>query len=263
MKTILDTIIDQKRIEVAERKEQTAIAVLEQLPLFGSNKKSLKTRLATGPFGIIAEMKRKSPSAGTLNPDLDPIKQTQLYIDSGAAGISVLTDNSFFGGSLDDLEKVASSSSIPVLRKDFIIDEYQLFEAKAYGADVVLLIAEALTKEQAFHYTIMAKQLGLEVLMECHDKKYLDRFNDEVDIYGINNRNLHLQKTDLQTSFDMINFLPDGAVCISESGIKSRGDIMDLSATGYHGALIGESILRQQSPEQFIKNLQVEHSHVS
>lgn len=263
MKTILDTIIDQKRIEVANRKEQTSISELEQLPLFASKTRSLRESLSGDSFGIIAEMKRKSPSAGSIHEDLDPVKQAQLYTEAGAVGISVLTDEPFFGGTLADLEAVANSTSIPVLRKDFIIDEYQLFEAKAYGADVVLLIAEALTKEQAFHFTIMAKQLGLEVLMECHDRKYLDRYNDEVDIYGINNRNLHLQKTDLKTSFEMINFLPEDAVCISESGIKNRGDIMDLSATGYHGALIGESILKQQSPDKFIKSLQLDHSHAN
>ncbi len=263
MKTILDTIIDQKRIEVTNRKEQTSISELEQLPLFTSKTRSLRDSLRGNKFGIIAEMKRKSPSAGSIHEDLDPVKQAHLYANAGAAGISVLTDEPFFGGTLADLEAVANSTSIPVLRKDFIIDEYQLFEAKAYGADVVLLIAEALTKEQAFHFTIMAKQLGLEVLMECHDRKYLDRYNDEVDIYGINNRNLHLQKTDLKTSFEMINFLPEDVICISESGIKNRGDIMDLSATGYQGALIGESILKQQSPDKFIKSLQLDHSHAN
>lgn len=263
MKTILDTIIDQKQIEVSNRKKQTSIVELEQRPLFQSKTNSLRNRLEIGPFGVIAEMKRKSPSAGLLHTDLDPEKQASLYKAAGAIGISVLTDEAFFGGSLEDLEIVSNTSSIPVLRKDFIIDEYQLFEAKAYGADVVLLIAEALSKEQAFHFTIMAKQLGMEVLMECHDKKYLDRFNDEVDIYGINNRNLHLQKTDLKTSFDMIRFIPEDAICISESGIKNRGDIMELAAAGYHGALIGESILRQQFPEHFIKNLQLDPNHVN
>lgn len=259
MKTILDTIIDHKRLEVDALKRKFKYTDFEESPLFSAPVVSLKSSILSRNFGIIAEIKRKSPSAGAINETIDVVQQGKLYEKSGAAAISCLTDNTFFGGSINDLKMLKEEVSIPVLRKEFIIDEIQLFEAKAAGADAILLIAEALEAEHALHLTIIAQSLGLEVLMECHDKKNLAKINDQVDIIGVNNRDLHLQKTAIESSFDLYPYLPENIVKISESGIKSRDEILKLSALGYQGALIGESILKQNAPDKFIQSIQLQN----
>ncbi|MDG1331440.1 MAG: indole-3-glycerol phosphate synthase TrpC [Crocinitomicaceae bacterium] len=253
---ILDQIIVSKKKEVALLKEKFSYADYENSPFFSEETRSISSKLATTEFGIIAELKRKSPSAGYINKDLDVIQQAKLYESSGASAISCLTDYFYFGGSGEDLSAIKPATSIPILRKEFIIDEIQLFESKAIGADVILLIAEILTKEQALHLTIMAQSLGMEVIMECHSYNELKKVNDLVDVIGVNNRDLQAQKTDIQTSFDLYNFIPEGKLCISESGIRSKDDLIQLSEKGYHGALIGEHILQSSDPGEAIRNLQ-------
>ncbi len=255
MKTILDAIVDNKRKEVEILKKEFGYHHFEKQKHFSRSCISLKQRLTEQEFGVIAEIKRKSPSAGNINTDLNIADQGKLYAESGVAGISCLTDNKYFGGSIEDLSQLREVVNVPILRKEFIIDEIQLFEAKAAGADALLLIAEILTKEEALHLTIMAQSLGLEVIMECHDKKNLGKINDLVDVIGINNRNLHLQKTDIQTSLDLFHFIPADRICISESGIQSYNHIFELQKAGYNGALIGESILKNTSPAEFISSL--------
>lgn len=257
MKTILDTIIDIKRKEVVELKKKFSYSDFEKAPLFSSECPSLKSSILSQEFGIIAEFKRKSPSAGIIDFGNDLIQQGIIYSQSDVAGISCLTDLQFFGGTINDLIDLKTNVKTPILRKDFIIDEFQLFEAKANGADAILLISEVLDPTTALQFTIMAQSLGMEVIMECHDRIHLDKINDQVDIIGVNNRNLHLQKTDLQTSFELYDFLPKNKVCISESGIQSYDDVCKLSKTGYNGALIGESILKQHDPIRFIRSLQL------
>ncbi len=244
MKTILDTIVDMKLQEVAAAKTKIRYSDFEQFEHFGRACNSLKTELVKPNFGIIAELKRKSPSAGIINATLDIQKQGEYYEKSNVAGISCLTDSTFFGGSLEDLLLLRKSVTTPILRKEFILDEFQIFESKAYGADVILLISEILSAEEILHFTIIAQSLGMEVIVECNSKISLEKINDSVDIIGINNRDLHIQKTDIQTSRDLFKFIPNNTVCISESGIKSKDELYELDKIGFNGALIGESILK-------------------
>lgn len=255
MKTILDTIIDFKKEEIKKLKSTFSVSDFEQTPFFKNECISLSRSIQFSSFGVIAEIKRKSPSAGNINLDIDISAQAAAYQNVGVAGISCLTDFQFFGGSNYDLIEIKKEVDIPVLRKEFIIDEFQIFEAKAIGADAILLIAEVLSSEEILHFTIMAQQLGMEVIMEAHDLTNLSKMNDEINMIGINNRNLHLQQTDIQTSLQLFDFLPKDKVLISESGIKTRDEINLLQKTGYHGALIGESILKESNPMQFIKQL--------
>lgn len=252
---ILDKILISKREEVAAIKAKYSYKDFEQEAFFNRQCVSLTDSMNASGFGIIAEIKRKSPSAGIIRANLDVAAQGKFYEESGAAAISCLTDTPFFGGSTNDLQLLKSSVSIPILRKEFIIDEIQLFQSKAVGADAILLIAEALTQEEALHLTVIAQTLGMEVIMECHDYRELKKINDLVDIVGVNNRNLKLQKTDIQTSVELFDFIPEDRMCISESGIKTREELIQLSQLGYNGALIGESILNQSNPKEFIESL--------
>ena len=254
MKTILDSIAQQKLYEIAELKKNFRLADFESMEGFHSPSVSLVESLKEHQFGIIAEFKRKSPSAGTINMQLPPEKQAQSYENAGAAAISCVTDHTFFGGSMDDLKTIKNNVSIPVLRKDFILDEIQLFEAKAYGADAILLISELLNPSHAEQLTIIAQSLGMEVLMEAHDRLHLSRIPESVDLIGINNRDLHMQQTSLQTSFDLFDFIPKNSLCISESGIRSRHELLELEKTGYNGALVGESLMKSNDPSLLITN---------
>jgi indole-3-glycerol phosphate synthase len=253
--TILDTILEQKRTEVEILKAHFTLKDFEKSPFFFEKTVSMKASILSKGFGVITEIKRKSPSAGNMRTDLNPAALGKEYQDSGVAGISVLTDFNFFGGSIDDLIAVKKEVSIPVLRKEFIIDEIQIFQAKAIGADAILLIAEALTEEKALHFTILAQSLGMEVIMEFHEKSEMYKLNDEIDIIGVNNRNLKLQKTDISTSIELFDFLPKGKVLISESGLQSKEELAQIASIGYNGALIGESILKSASVKDFIGDL--------
>ncbi len=249
MKTILEQIADSKREEIAALKRRYSLSDFETMDAFQLPTRSLLDALKQSQFSIIAEFKRKSPSSGEINSKSSPIAQAQLYETSEAAAISCLTDSPYFGGSLEDLLVIRENVSIPVLRKDFILDEIQIFQAKAFGADAILLISELLESEHARQLTIIAQSLGMEVLMEAHDRKYLERINEFVDIIGINNRNLHLQKIDLNTSIQLADYLPRHKICISESGIKTAEDLELLENSGYRGALIGESLMKASNSD--------------
>ncbi len=244
MQTILDQIVETKRQEVAILQQNASLSVFTDSPLFGRQALSLKHFVETQNFGIIAEIKRKSPSAGEITASIDPVAIARSYEENGAAGISVLTDLPYFGGSIADIQAIRPEVNIPVLRKEFIIDELQLFEAKAAGADVILLIAAILEKERALQLTIIAKSLGLEVLFEVHAISELEKINDEVDLIAVNNRNLHTQQTSLDHSFNLAPYLPSFAPAISASGIRTAEDILALKTAGFSGGLVGESILR-------------------
>lgn len=254
MKTILDTIKENKVNEVRELRKKYRYIDFEEHEFFKRPTLSLKKRLHENDFGIIAELKRKSPSAGEIKVDVDIESQAKMYAQGGAAGISCLTDSRFFGGSNEDLMRIRSLD-IPILRKEFIIDEIQLFEAKAIGADVILLIAELLSKEEALHLSIMAQHLGLEVLMEFHDLTQLTKINEHVDIIGVNNRNLHTQTTDVQTSIKNFPYLPKDKVLISESGIRSIDDLDQMKYCGFKGALVGEFLMKHADPESFLRGI--------
>lgn len=248
MRTILDEIVAKKKIEVAERKEQLPVAMLEKLPLFSSPAYSLKRFLIDDEkSGIIAEFKRKSPSKGFINEKASITQITETYANNGASALSVLTDNYFFGGSTDDLIS-ARINAIPILRKDFIIDEYQVIESKAIGADAVLLIAAVLTPAQVKELTMSAHSLGLEVILEVHNENETDHLYEKVDVIGVNNRDLDTFEVSLETSERLAHLLPKEKILVSESGIRSVDDILHLKNFGYDGFLIGEEFMRQSDP---------------
>ena len=252
--TILDKILAQKVREVAERKQLKSISDLEKEPLFSRKCISLKKSLTGSASGIISEFKRKSPSKGWIHPDADVLEITRGYCDAGAAGISVLTDYEFFGGSPADLTAARSVVNCPILRKDFVIDEYQLYEAKAMGADVVLLIAAALKPDKTKTLARLAQTLGLEVLLEVHSREELDCANEFVDLLGVNNRNLKTFEVNTEISKELAGYIPDDFVKVSESGLSSVETVLELRKYGYKGFLMGEHFMKEQNPAVALKN---------
>jgi indole-3-glycerol phosphate synthase len=250
---ILEKIIEIKKLEVAELKSTKTISELEKSPFFNRKCISLKENLLNSQSGIIAEFKRKSPSKGWLNANADLQNITAGYEKFGAAGISILTDNQHFGGCLDDLRSVRNNISIPILRKDFIIDALQIYEAKAAGADVVLLIAAALSKTKTCELAKTAKELDLEVLLEIHNTAELDFYNEYIDILGVNNRNLETFVTDINTSVKLADLIPHNCVKISESGLSVSEDVKRLRSVGYSGFLIGENFMKSVNPTEEFK----------
>lgn len=245
MKNLLNKIIEQKHLEVALGRKERPIEQLVKLPLFNVESKSFSKAVKEGS-GVVAEFKRKSPSAGAIGGANKLEEIIALYKSNKVSACSILTDFNYFGGSIKDLEEAKRLIDVPLLRKDFIVDEYQLFEAKAYGADVVLLIAEALDEYHAKHLVTIANSIGLEVLMEFHSADELNKLNENVDVVGINNRNLKTLEVDLNKSISLMKQLPYNVVKIAESGIKSVAEIKQLLAVGYDGFLIGESILKDE-----------------
>lgn len=245
---ILDKIVAQKKKEVAERKASVSVAELEKGKFFASETLSLKSFLADpARTGIIAEFKRKSPSKGIINDRATVEEVTSAYARNGASGISVLTDHTFFGGSLDDL-LAATINEVPLLRKDFMIDEYQLIEAKAYGAEVILLIAACLTPGQVKTMAATAKSLGLEVLLEIHNEEELGHICETVDLVGVNNRDLKTFEVSIDTSLGLINKIPKEKPAVAESGISDVNTIVTLRQAGFSGFLIGENFMKQANP---------------
>jgi indole-3-glycerol phosphate synthase len=259
---ILEKIVARKRIEVEDRKQQVDMSELEKFHYFNRETVSLKKFLVDQTStGIIAEYKRKSPSKGIINDKASVEEVTSAYNNSGASGISVLTDSEFFGGSLDDLLKTRVNQ-LPLLRKDFMIDEYQVYEAKAYGADVILLIAACLSPAVVQTLAACAKNIGLEVLLEIHNEEELDHICDEVDLVGVNNRNLKTFEVNIQTSLDLVDKIPLAKPAVAESGISDVETIVSLKRAGFSGFLIGENFMKQANPAiafaDFVKQLKAQ-----
>lgn len=250
--TILDKITAQKAIEVAAAKAYISIQDLEKSEFFARKINSLVASFSSeNSSGIIAEHKRKSPSKGIINVSLSVEEITQGYAQAGAAGLSVLTDTDFFGGNKEDLQKARIANPLtPILRKDFMIDEYQIYEAKAWGADVILLIAACLSPEQIKDLSQKANELGLEVLLEIHDQEELDRSPLEyIDIVGVNNRNLkNFAENNVDASLVLAEKIPANIIKISESCISEPETIHLLKSAGYQGFLIGETFMKDASP---------------
>lgn len=243
---ILDTIIKFKKQEVA--RATVSLQALENSEFYSRKTLSLRQFLLDETrTGIIAEFKRKSPSKGIFNANARPEEITKAYANEGASGLSVLTDEQFFGGSMEDLKK-ARTNEIPILRKDFIIDEYQLSEAKAIGADVILLIAACHTPARVQELAAYAKKLGLEVLLEIHDDDELEHICDDVSMVGVNNRDLRTFTVDVNRSIDLATKIPADKLKISESGISDVNTILLLKKHGYKGFLIGETFMKEQDP---------------
>ncbi len=251
MSTILDDIVANKRKEIEKYKPLSTIERFQKEGFFWEigNRSLKQSLLAESSSGIIAEFKRKSPSKGwfkTKELEVEPV--VRQYNDKGAAGISVLTDEDYFGGDLDDLIQTKVISDIPVLRKDFIVDEWQIAEAKAFGADVILLIAACLSPHEVKQLATFTKTIGLEVLLEIHNEDELAHICDEVDMVGVNNRNLKNFEVDINTSLQLINMIPPGKPAIAESGISKVETIVTLKKAGFKGFLIGETFMKEPDP---------------
>jgi len=249
---ILDKIVAQKQLELASAKKLISTEELEDLAFFSRKTFSLKESVKN-KSGIIAEFKRKSPSKGIINDIQNPLSVVSSYEKYGASGISILTDTEFFGGSKEDILNVREHINIPILRKDFMIDAYQFYEAKAMGADVVLLIAACLSPEQVSEFTGLAHSLNLEVLLEIHTEEELKHFNTDIDLVGINNRNLKDFKVDLQHSVNLKNLLPTGTLSVAESGIYNTEDFLFLKEKGFDAFLMGEYFMKGENPGQKFK----------
>ncbi|WP_346984805.1 indole-3-glycerol phosphate synthase TrpC [Chryseobacterium sp. POE27] len=255
---ILDKIIQRKKEEIILSKSKISVQQLKDSEFFGRKSFSLKQTLK-GKSGIIAEFKRKSPSKGIINDKVSPVEVVSAYENFGASGISVLTDRDFFGGSFEDILNVRNHINIPILRKDFMIDKYQFYEAKAIGADVILLIAACLSPQQVQEFTELSHELGLEVLLEIHSEEELKHINKHIDFVGINNRNLKDFKVDLQHSIDLKNQLPSDIFSVAESGIYNEEDFRFLKEKGFDGFLMGEYFMKNEDPgdkfRKFISNV--------
>ena len=258
--TVLDKIIAYKREEVSAKKEALPVSILEQSDYFNRPVQSMSAALKKSDYGIIAEHKRKSPSKSVINDKLLLPKVVSGYEVAGVSAISILTDTPFFGGSLDDLLLARQSVSTPLLRKEFIIDTYQIYESKAYGADAILLIAAALEDTELKEFCLIAKELQMEVLLEVHDRNELERsISVPADMLGVNNRNLKTFKVSTAVSKELAAFIPDRFVKVSESGLSSPAAVRDLKEYGYQGYLMGEHFMKNDDPgkavQKFIQNL--------
>ena len=259
--SILDRIVADKRTEVALRKQLFPTSYWEASPLFGRPTHSLAKKLSNSASGIIAEHKRRSPSKQNINSALSVIDVAKGYEDARVCGMSVLTDGKYFGGSLEDLTQARAVTEFPLLRKEFIIDEYQLIEAKAHGADVILLIASVLSREEIQQLSTVAKSLELEVLLEVHNLEELEKsIMPTLDMLGVNNRNLKTFEVSLDTSRALAEKIPAEFVKVSESGISDVNAIKDLKTYGYQGFLVGENFMKTEHPGvaagDFIKQLE-------
>lgn len=255
---ILNKIIEHKREVINNSKRSASIESFKDSAIYNNPTYSLKKSLYQ-QSGIIAEFKRKSPSKGFINANADPLKIAKGYMQHGASAISVLTDNKFFGGSNQDLQRIRNEVKLPILRKDFMVDEYQFHESKSIGADIVLLIAACLAPSQTHEFSILSHELGLEVLLEIHSEEELHHINPDIDFVGINNRNLKTFEVDLNHSVRLKNQLPKGILSIAESGIYSAEDFIFLKNKGFDGFLMGEYFMKQDDPsiafENFVTNI--------
>ena len=259
--TILDKIVEKKRTEVAEAKAKVSLAKLQQYPLFTRTCYSLaESVLHTDRTGIIAEYKRASPSKGLINGISSVQEVVSGYQQAGASAVSVLTDPDFFRGSLDDLTSAREVLTIPLLRKEFIVDTYQIAEAKAYGADIILLIAACLTPHEVKNFSEYAKSLGLSVLLEVHNEEELiHNLFDSIDAIGVNNRNLKDFSVSLDHSYDLVDKIPNQYIKVSESGISDPSTIKALKVRGFQSFLIGENFMKTENPavaiQEFVKEI--------
>ncbi len=265
IRDILSEIVAHKQVEVAEQKQMISLAqlretvnALQEEEEKGALHHSMKLALAQSKTGIIAEFKRRSPSKGWIHEDADVVSITTAYERAGAAALSVLTDEHFFGGTLSDLRKARAGVNIPILRKEFIIDEYQLLQSYIVGADAVLLIAACLSRSQSEELVELAHELGLEVLFEVHSSDEFLQIPKRVDMIGVNNRNLGTFVTDVENSFHMASFLRENPLVqcnvknppllVSESGLSTPETLCELRQVGFQGFLMGETFMKQAQP---------------
>lgn len=260
---ILDKIVRDKKLEVHKLSSNSSIKELESSSLFSRQCISLKDSILKSSGGIICEFKRRSPSNKNINYKSNISEVVKGYQKAGAAGLSILTNKQYFGGDIQDILEIRDISSIPILRKEFIISEYQIIEAKSIGSDAILLIASILSEEEIKNYSSLAKDIGLEVLLEIHHAVELEKISGEnIDIIGVNNRDLDTLEIDLQNSVELYSRIPNSFVKISESGISKVESILKLREVGYQGFLIGENFMKTDDPFEsaynFIKEVENE-----
>ncbi|WP_417549746.1 indole-3-glycerol phosphate synthase TrpC [Methylophaga sp.] len=257
---ILKKILQRKQQEIAERSKRLPINLLQQLaenaePVRGFVE-AIERKLAVGQSAVIAEVKKASPSKGVLRADFRPAEIALSYESGGAACLSVLTDQDFFQGHEDYLKQARTACQLPVIRKDFIIDPYQVFEARAIGADCILLIVAALDDDQLEQLSQLAIQLEMDVLVEVHNEEELHRAMVlNLPLMGINNRDLHTFETSLETTIKLLNFIPDETIVITESGILGKEDVAFMREHGVNGFLVGEAFMRADDPGEALSNL--------
>jgi len=249
MKTILDTIVEHKRMEVLKRKARKSPDELRKKPFYSRTPLDPLSTFDSEGVNIIAEFKRKSPSKGLISRAIDPLPVVTSYREAGAAASSILTDRDFFGGSFRDLENVRSGiGEFPLLRKDFLIDPYQVLESKAYGADIILLIAAILDKKKIREMTDIARGLGLTVLLEVHSEEEIEKWNPGISLVGVNNRDLKSFHVSVDRSRELFPKLPAETIRISESGLNDASVIKSLFDLGFRGFLMGEHFMKNQDP---------------
>jgi len=265
MATRLDTILASTRATIASAKSRVPVSELERMAATHSPRgwaAALRTRSLSAP-AVIAEIKKASPSKGLIREDFDPAWLAARYRYGGAAALSVLTDEPYFQGSLRNLEIASAAVDLPCLRKDFTVDEYQIFEARAHRADAILLIAAALTQEELKRFSQVARQLKLDVLVEVHTADELDRVlhtlgESGADAIGVNNRDLKTFEVRMETSMELVSRIPASVIRVAESGISTSDDIARLRAAGFDAFLIGESLMRRSDPGDALANLLAE-----
>lgn len=246
---ILDKIVSRKKEEIADAKANISIRNLEQTNFFNRTTFSVSKNIkAKGSSGIIAEFKRQSPSKGIINNKADVVEVVKGYENAGVVASSILTDTDFFGGNKNDLVQARTEVNIPLLRKDFMIDEYQFIEAKNWGADIVLLIAAILTPLQVKTFTDLAQNLGLEVLLELHGEEELNHVYHKVNMVGINNRNLKTFEVDVEQSIRMAEKLGRDFIKVAESGISNIDTLKHFRTNGFEAFLIGENFMKTENP---------------
>ena len=260
---ILDKIVEDKKIEINKLLSNSSISKLENSHLFSRKCISLKESIKNNNSGIICEFKRRSPSNQNINYISSLSDVVSGYEEAGAAGLSILTNKKYFDGDTQDIIDIRDISNLPILRKEFIISEYQVIEAKSIGSDAILLIASILSKEEITGYSSLAKSIGLEVLLEIHSEDELYKISgDDIDIVGVNNRNLDTLEIDLNNSIELCGKIPSKFIKISESGISEVESILKLKEVGYNGFLIGEKFMKTSNPMEsaydFIKKIENE-----
>ena len=253
---ILSNIIEEKKRELKSLKSTVSLKEIRKRAEDAENNREFKKSLTNNPINIIAEIKKASPSKGVIREDFDPVEIAKIYQDNGAAAISVLTDNTFFQGDIQYVSQIRKNVSLPLLRKDFIVDEYQLYEARVFGSDAALLIASVLVRNQLSEYLELSREIGLDNLVEVRSFKDLEKaMYCEVEIVGINNRDLQTFETSLKTTFDLVREIPEDKIIVSESGINNREDIDSLKNCGIHAFLVGEALMKEQDIGKKLKEL--------
>ncbi len=256
MSTILDRIVEQTTEDLAKRRKKVSMADFNGFELFEAERRDFVAPLMADGISVIAEVKKASPSKGVIRADFDPVDIALRYEDAGASCLSVLTDEPFFQGSLEYLKAIRHRVGLPLLRKDFIVDPYQVAEARAHGADAFLLIMAVLSDSQLDELLHAGAEYGMHALVECYDEIEVQRMPwNRIRLFGVNNRDLRTFETNVHRGTELLKSSPEGIVRISESGLSSSGDLSTLVRNGIHAALIGESFMREEDPGRALKTM--------